>query len=99
MNKNSKVIVVIVIIVIVVLGIYFFTKKEEGSISTVPVGQSTTAPMLFADSPLSKNAYLISTPTLDSKAEEATMGFTITNKTLPDGSLQVSLTSMNKEYK
>src|ERR1035437_6806619 len=100
MKKKLKIKVFIFFLIIVVKGIFFFTRKKKKDASTVPVSQNTAAtPVLFADSPLSKNAYLISNPTLDSKAEEATMGFTITRKTMPDGSMQISLTTQNPAYK
>ncbi|MDE2399752.1 MAG: hypothetical protein KGL67_01955 [Patescibacteria group bacterium] len=100
MKKNSIIIIVVVLLAVVVM---FFVlkgsgKKEENNL-TAPITQNSTGAQLFSSSPMAQYAYLISGPTLDSKAEEATMGFTITKKALPDGSMQITLNSQNAEYK
>lgn len=58
--------------------------------------QSTN--QLFVDSPLYKNAYLISTPTYDANTKKALSGFTITKTVLADGSNQITLNAQNGEY-
>src|ERR1035437_6458893 len=99
MKKNSVVIVVVVLLVIVI-ALFAFNRsdKKEESNPTAPVGQNNTSPQLFSSSPMSQYAHLISDPTIDAKTEEATMGFTITKKTLADGSIQITLNSQNTEY-
>ena len=102
MKKNSTAIValVIVIVVILVLLIYSGTNKQTNlnNNSVTPVGQNTNTPVLFSDSPLSQNAYLISIPTFDANTKTALSGFNVTKSTLADGSTQIVLNSTNPDY-
>jgi hypothetical protein len=59
---------------------------------------ANTGKVLFSTSQYAANSYLISGETLDSAAQTATSGFNIQKSTLPDGSLQINLTSTNPEY-
>ncbi len=53
---------------------------------------------LFSSSPLAQNAYLISTATYDANTKKALAGFTVTKKTLGDGSIQITLNAQNPNY-
>jgi hypothetical protein len=67
--------------------------------ATNPNVQNTSpASQLFSDSPFALNAYLISTPTYDANTKKALAGFTVTKKTMADGSMQITLNATNPEY-
>jgi hypothetical protein len=57
------------------------------------------ASVKFADQLYYKNAYLISGPTMDAKTKEATTGFDIIKRALPDGATEYSLKALKSEYK
>ena len=104
MKKNSAVVIILVLL-IVVIGLLVYNgsvKKEQNDSnnnSAAPISQNNARPQLFSDSPLAKFAYLISTPTYDTNTQKALSGFTVTKKTLADGSIQVTLNAQNPEYK
>jgi hypothetical protein len=74
--------------------------STTGTTSTSGTNQNqNSGKTKFSDSAYASSSYLISGDTLDSGAKMATAGFNIQKTTLPDGSLQISLTSTNPEYK
>jgi hypothetical protein len=100
MKKNSKIIIIAVLLIVVVLLVYFTYNKKGGNYSdNNSVSQNNTQPQLFSSSPFSQYAYLISAPTYDADTEKALTGFKVTKKTLTDGSVQITLTAQNPEYK
>ncbi len=101
MKKNSTIIVIVIIIlIIIVLLIVSGAKKQNnlGNNSVIPTSQNSNAPVLFSSSPLSQNAFLISTPTYDVATQTALNGFNVTKNTQADGSMQITLNSQNPEY-
>ncbi len=60
--------------------------------------QRTNKGAKFADTPLSKYAYLVSGDTLDASATRALSGFQLTKDTLPDGSKKITLQAKKSEY-
>lgn len=58
-----------------------------------------SAKIKLTDSQYANNAYLISGDTLDSAAQAATSGFTITKTPNADGTTTIALSSTNPEYK
>lgn len=67
--------------------------------TSTPVATTQNA-QLFADSPLAQNAYLISIPTstYDANTKLALSGFKVTQKTLADGSVQITLDAQKTGY-
>lgn len=57
-----------------------------------------TASLKFSDQPYFQYAYLISGGTLSSDAQKAMTGFAETQKPLPDGTTQITLKALKKEY-
>lgn len=104
MKKNSTVTIIFILLVLVVgILVYSASKpKMQNSLNNNPnsfVSQNDNiSPQLFSGSPLSQNAYLISTTPYDANTQKALSGFTVTNKTLADGSREFTLTSTNPEY-
>jgi len=102
MKKNSMIITIIIIVLILVL-IWIYFAMKNGQNNNVPAQtqtsqSNTTTPQLFSDSPLSQNAYLISTATYDANTQKALTGFTVTKNTLADGSMQVTLNAQIPGY-
>lgn len=91
MKKNS--IIFLIAIIVVALGIWIYSSSGSNSSQT---SQATNE--LFSNSPLSKNAYLISTSTYDDNTKKALAGFSVTKNNLPDGSTQITLKAENPEY-
>lgn len=60
--------------------------------------QNANSGQLFSTSRYAKYAYLISTSVYDAKTKEALSGFTVTKKTLSDGSEQITLNAKNVGY-
>jgi hypothetical protein len=101
MKKNSTVIIVLVLVVVVILVLLISSLSKQNNLnnnSVNPTGQNTNTPVLFSDSPLSQNAYLISIPTFDANTKIALSGFNVTKSTLADGSMQIVLNSTNPDY-
>lgn len=103
--KNKSAIMIIVPVVIIIVLVLFITSgaKKQSSLgnysSTTPITQggnnvSSTA-TLFSSSPLSRNAYLISTPTYDSNTQAALSGINVVKYTLADGSIDIKLNTLN----
>ena len=114
MKKSTTIAVIIVILVVIIIVWIIAASGKQASPSNLSsnsnpavadnnanptVNNNTTpTPQLFSDSPLSQNAYLISTPTYDANTKTALSGFDVTKKTLTDGSVQYTLNSTNPEY-
>jgi hypothetical protein len=111
MKKNSAVLIIIILVVIVIIVLLIVGSNKQNNLgsnyvaptdtSVTPTTTPTTTtptPVLFSSSPLSQNAFLISTATYDAKTKAALSGFTVTKKTLADGSLQYTLNSTNADY-
>jgi heme/copper-type cytochrome/quinol oxidase subunit 2 len=104
MKKNSIItIVIIIVLILVVVWIYSAMKSGQSSNTlnnpAPQTGQNNTVtPELFSSSPLSQNAYLISTGTYDAATKTALTGFTVTKKTLADGSMEITLNATNPDY-
>jgi cytoskeletal protein RodZ len=103
MKKNPTIGIIIAIVVVIIVVILLVTSGGKGqnnpsnNSATSTVDQntsqsSTNTQVLFKDSSLSQNAYLISTPTYDTSTKAALSGFNLTQKTLADGSDEVTIT-------
>ena len=67
--------------------------KKKGKTSVV-----TTTTQKFADQEYAKGAYLISGPTLSTDAKKALTGFTMSQKTLPNGETSILLKAQKPSY-
>lgn len=105
MKKNLTATIIIVLVVIIgAWAVISSTKHNSSNLglnnnnSTI-TDNTTIAKQLFSSSPLSQNAFLISTPTYDANTKNALIGFNVTQKPLADGSNEITLNSQNTEYK
>lgn len=64
-----------------------------------PSVTTDTVSQKFVDQPYYSYSYLISGDTLSADAQQALAGFTLTKKTLPDGTTQIDLKAQKAEYK
>jgi len=110
-NKNSYnkrpwwqwVTIYLVVAVLVYGGYYYFITKSGTYFppSTASRNSTNITPTLqkFQDSPLASSAFQIFPGPLSDQAKQAIIGFNIDTKTQADGTVLVSLTSTNPEYK
>jgi hypothetical protein len=82
--------------IVVFLFITSFIFSACGSSS--PANNPPPALQKFQGSPISSSAFQIYPGPLSDQATQAVAGFNIDTKILPDGSVQVNLTSTNPEY-
>ena len=66
--------------------------------SSAQAGKSANTGELFSASRSAKHAYLISTSLYDAKTKEALSGFTVSKKTLSDGSMEITLNAKKSGY-
>ena len=106
MKKNLTAIVIIILVVIIGVWVIVSSRKHNNynlglnnNSKVTTNGNVSTTKQLFSSSSLSKNAFLISTPTYDANTKTALIGFNVTQKPLTDGSNEITLSSQNKEYK
>ena len=92
--------VLLVIVIGLLVYVYYQNGKTKNQVNDekTEVGE-TKIPQLFVDSPVYKNAYLISIPKYDANTELALTGFKVIKKALPDGSTEITLSAQNPEYK
>jgi hypothetical protein len=113
MKKNSALFIIILVVVVIVAILLILGSNKQtnlGSNYVAPIDTSVTpgtpqtpttttpTPVLFSSSPLSQNAFLISTTPYDAKTKTALIGFTVTKKTQTDGSVLYTLNSTNPNY-
>jgi hypothetical protein len=78
------------------------TTANTSTTNTTPTTNTrnqTAAKVKFSSSKYASVSYLISGDTLDSATKTAIAGFDVKKTTLPDGSIQIDLTSNNPEYR
>jgi len=103
MKKEVKLSLYLVIGIIALVLAFFvirnITHQGDGITRQAPrVTNFTLIGTKFADSPISKSAYLISADSLSPDAEKAIAGFSLNKTTLADGSMNITLKALNPEY-
>jgi len=106
---KKKLTAIVIIILIIIVGVWAIVSSLRNKNSNLGLNNNNpkitnnsnlvTAKQLFSSSPLSQNAFLISTPTYDANTKTALIGFNVIQKPLADGSNEITLNSQNKEYK
>jgi hypothetical protein len=84
---------------VMLLGAGCAPAAQTGSSNTPATTNQPVASGKFVDQPYYKNAYLISGPTMDAQAKQATAGFAIAKKDMSDGTTQYNLKALKSEYK
>lgn len=104
MNKNTKVTVILVVaVVILIAGIsIFYNSRQPGvrkSIQAMQGSNTNAQKVKLSDMPYWKYAHFISGETLDNEAVSALAGFKLDKQTLPDSSIQITLTTTSSRYR
>jgi hypothetical protein len=104
-NKSKGIIIgfiaVAMVVVLLVSGVSKNKNNASGfNTSAAIVGQNSpnSSLALFSTSPLSKNAYLISTPNYDANTNAALSGFKVVKNNLSDGTMQITLNAIESGY-
>lgn len=102
MKNKTTITSIIIVVLVLIIGTWVVTSSFKQSSANLALNNNQTTnnnlPQLFADSPLSQNAYLISGPTFDTNTQTALAGFNVTKKVLADNSTEVTLNSTNPQY-
>jgi len=102
MESNGKavwyVIGGVVVAALIVLLIYSFDQVKAQKSMDSSVGSSQTQGTKLIDEPYFSKAYLISSDTLDTAAQNAISGFSLSKTALADGSVNITLKALNSEY-
>ena len=113
--KKKTLAMVAIVVLVVGAAFYAGAKYEKAKLSRlgllsgsakqsqVSEKKTKSAPVVtvqkFADQDYFKTAYLISGVTLSADAKMALTGFTMTKKTMPDGTTSIMLKALKPEYK
>lgn len=82
------------IILLLLLGWFLYSRSgnQPGLITSAPGGQK------FSDQSYYNSAYLISSDTLSSDAQKALTGFQMDKRSMPDGTMQITLKALEPSY-
>ena len=76
-----------------------YNNSQTGNSGAPPSTASSGVPSIkFADQSYYKNAYLISGPSLSGEAKTALAGFKMAAQTMPDKTVQITLTALKAGY-
>lgn len=90
----KKIFSVLGVILLFLLGWFLYSRsgKPSGAVTSVPGSQK------FSDQSYYNSTYLISSDTLSTDAQKALTGFQMDKKSMPDGTLQITLKALEPSY-
>jgi len=90
--------IAIVILALVIGGIAILSNKPTTTMNAIASGNVNSNQTKLSESPYANYAYLISSDSLSSEAQQAISGFNINKQTNSDGTTTINLVALNPEY-